>query len=487
MTVEPHNLVILVSDEHNRAVAGCYGHPLVKTPNIDRLAATGVRFANGYCSSPICVSARASMATGRYVHQIGAWDNSAAYDGRWPSWGHRLTAAGRTVTTIGKLHYRSARDDTGFPDQRLPMHIEGESGDVLALLRKDSPRRKSSRRRITDVAIGESPYTRFDTAVASDAVGWITKEAPRASGPWALFVSFASPHYPLVVPARFMDLYRPEDVPLPIDYGLAERPHHPVLDAFRATYDVDDEFDEPTIRRAIAAYLGLCTFMDEQVGRVLDALEQGGLADTTRIIYTSDHGDTLGDHGLWWKYTMYEGSAGVPFILSGPDLPHGRVATTNVSHVDVFPTALEATGTPFGPGDDDLPGRSLFGLIASPPTHRTVFGEYHAAGIDHRLLHDPGRSVQVRRIRRLPATALRPRGRSRRATRSGGAPGTRRTDRQHGGRAADDLRSGRGGPRGPGRTGAANRGRGRRGGDPRECARDRLHAATDELTRMASD
>ena len=107
-----------MADQHNRRYAGCYGHPIVRTPNLDRLAARGTRFANAYCTSPICVPARASIATGRFVHQIGAWDNAFPDTGAFPSWGHRLTQAGYRVTTVGKLHDRSPSDNTGFPDQR---------------------------------------------------------------------------------------------------------------------------------------------------------------------------------------------------------------------------------------------------------------------------------------------------------------------------------------------------------------------------------
>lgn len=120
MSTTPKNLLFIMSDEHNKEMTGCYGHPVVKTPNIDKLASNGVRFESAYCNSPICVPSRASMATGRYPHQIESWDNAHPYDGTIPSWGHRLTEQGYKVTTIGKLHFRNDEDDTGFPDQRYP-------------------------------------------------------------------------------------------------------------------------------------------------------------------------------------------------------------------------------------------------------------------------------------------------------------------------------------------------------------------------------
>ena len=112
--MEPKNLVVIVDDQHNKKMLGCYGHPTVKTPNLDKLAKRGVRFSNAYTPSPICVSARAAAATGQYVHDIGCWDTASAYDGKVPSWGHRLQQAGNRCVSIGKLHFRSEDDPTGF-------------------------------------------------------------------------------------------------------------------------------------------------------------------------------------------------------------------------------------------------------------------------------------------------------------------------------------------------------------------------------------
>ena len=384
MATEPKNLLFLMSDQHNRAMAGCYGHPVVQTPHIDGLAARGVRFTAAYCNCPICVPSRASLATGRYVHQIGAWDNAFPYTGGYPSWGHRLAARGHPVTTVGKLHYRDPGDDTGFPDQRLPMHVLDGEGDLYSLIRSNMGVRPQARDRVSEARAGESSYTAYDRAIATEACRWLSEEAPRHHRPWALFVSLVTPHHPLIAPPEFMGMYPPESVLLPQQYALGERPHHPVIDEFRRVYGIEDEFDEPTLRLAVAAYYGLCSFMDAQMGRVLQALAAADLVGSTRVIYCSDHGDTLGEHGLWWKHTMYEGSAGVPFIMAGPDLPAGKVVETPISLVDCFPTILECVGVEPEPVDADLPGMSLFTLAAlgqgEADRRRTVFGEYHAAG-----------------------------------------------------------------------------------------------------------
>ena len=128
--MKPSNLLFILSDEHRRDSLGCYGHPLVQTPHLDGLAERGVRFTGAYTNCPICVPARASLATGRYVNEIGYWDNAFPYEGRVPGWGHELMAAGHRVDSIGKLHYRSAADADGFTNKILPLNVVDGVGDV---------------------------------------------------------------------------------------------------------------------------------------------------------------------------------------------------------------------------------------------------------------------------------------------------------------------------------------------------------------------
>ena len=384
MSVAPKNLLFIFSDEHNRDMLGCYGHPVVKTPNLDRLAARGVRFTDAYCNSPICVPSRASLATGRYVHEIRAWDNAAPYIGERPSWGHRLAAAGHQVTTIGKLHYRFPDDPTGFADQRLPMHVQDGEGDIYSLIREDMASRPQARARALEAGPGESQYSRFDRANTREATRWLRDEARRYEKPWALFVGFVTPHFPLIAPKEFYDRYPLDEVVLPRQYGLAERPSHPSIDELRRVFDMTDEFDEPTLRKAIAAYYALCSFLDAQVGAVLAALTESGLEAETRVIYTSDHGDQVGEHGVWWKSTMYEGATAIPLIMAGPDVPENQVCHTPVSLVDCFPTILEGVGVPLALEDHDLPGTSLWPIARGESApERTIFSEYHAIGSEH--------------------------------------------------------------------------------------------------------
>lgn len=390
--VVPANLLLLCADQHSRHILGCYGNPVVRTPHLDALAARGTRFANAYTPSPIYVPARVCLATGRYAHALECWDNSSPYDGTAaPSWGHRLTAQGHHVTTIGKLHYADA--DIGFPDQRLAMHSRRGAG--YGILREKMPVLTHTRDFVASAGPGEAEYSRYDRAVGAEAVRWLREEGRRraATGrPWALFVSFVYPHFPLVVPEAYWELYPPESVPLPARWSPEEWARHPVLTWMRWVQGLDTPLDERTVRRALAAYYGMVTHVDEQVGLVLAALHDSGQESQTRVVYTSDHGDMMGEHGLWFKSVMYDGAAGVPLLLAGPDVPLGRVCQTNVSLVDVFPTVLESVGAAPASGDAALPGRSLIRLAREPDAERTVFSEYHD-------IYSPTASFMVRRGR----------------------------------------------------------------------------------------
>ena len=382
--MEPRNLLVLMSDEHNPRMLGSAGHPLVRTPNLDALAAAGTSFTTAYCNSPICVPSRASFATGRYVHQIRAWDNAAPYTGETAmSWGHRLAEHGRPVTTIGKLHHRNTTDDIGFPDQRIPMHVMHGIGDVYGCIRSDMPVTRRQLGHVDEAGDTDSEYIRYDTAIGAEAVRWLHTEAPAHDMPWCLFVSFTLPHFPFAAPERHQRRYRLDDIDMPIAWSPDQWPTHPPLAAFRDTrvQTAKDVRSEDAIRRARLVYYAMCSFVDELIGDVLGALNDAGLSDDTRIAYTSDHGETLGDYGLWGKSVMYDSAAGVPLILAGPDVPAGRSVDCPVSLVDLAPTIMTGTGVEPAADDADLPGTDLWSIAAGDePADRTVFSEYHATG-----------------------------------------------------------------------------------------------------------
>ena len=376
------NMLFIMSDEHNKRVLGAAGHPMIRTPNLDRLAANGVRFSDAYCNSPICVPSRASFHTGRYVHDIRFWDNAIPYDGSVTSWAHRLRDAGHRVDSIGKLHFRSEDDDNGFTQEHIPLHVVGGIGAANGLVRDPPPRRKAALRLAEQAGQGDSDYQRYDDNITAAAEQWIAARAAEPDDkPWCLFVSLVCPHFPLISRPEWFGLYPESEVPWPNLYGKNERPNHPFVEALRQSQIYDEGFDSPEkVRRAIAAYFGMVSFVDHNVGRLMKALDTHGLDGETRVVYTSDHGDNLGTRGLWGKSDMYEEAAGIPMIMAGPEVPRGVVCTQPVSLVDGFPTIVDCVGLLRDPGDADLPGANLLDVVAGVAPPRTVFSEYHAAG-----------------------------------------------------------------------------------------------------------
>ncbi len=374
---EPVNLLILMSDEHSRKVLGCYGNSLIQTPNLDRLAARGTLFTDAYTPCPICVPARASLATGYYGHATGHWDNATPYLGEPLSWGHALQANGNLVGSIGKLHYRNTEDPTGFDFQELPMHLVDGVGDLLGCVREPLPRRWKTRALAENIGPGESGYTRYDRQITDRAVEWIEAcgAEPTREKLWCAFVSFVAPHFPLIAPEEFYAVYGASGL---MPTKPVDDPEHPWMAELRRCYVYDNFTDEKT-RIALAAYYGLVSFLDANIGRVLEALDAAGLAETTRVLYVSDHGDNMGERALWGKSNLLEEAAGIPVILAGPGIPKGHRCQTPVNLTDVYPTVLAAIG--LDPDDGGRPGRSLIELADSADEpDRVVFSEYHAAG-----------------------------------------------------------------------------------------------------------
>jgi choline-sulfatase len=369
--MKPANLVIIMSDEHDPRWMGCSGNRMMHTPNLDRLAARGLRFSDAYTTCPICVPARAAFAVGKYIHQIGYWDNADPYDGKMPSWHHRLREEGHRVVSVGKLHFRSTDDDNGFSESIVPMNVFERTGDLYGLLRgNDMPARADGKKLAGLAGPGESEYTWYDREIASRAQIWLREQAPKERAkPWILFVSFVAPHFPLTAPPHWYYKYPFDKIPMPKLYR-AKNLHPYVRDQDDNTgYDKYFE-DEAAVKRARAGYFGLISSLDENIGHVLETLDDCGLAGNTRVLYTSDHGDNMGARGLWGKQVLYEEAAKVPMILAGPEVPVG-VRSAPVSHVDVYPTVMQCMGA-------DAPEASGFSLLDKTP-ERTVVSEYHAS------------------------------------------------------------------------------------------------------------
>ena len=375
------NLLVIMSDEHQSRAMGCAGHPFVQTPNLDALAARGVRFTDAYTPCPICVPARASFATGKYTHQTRLWDNAMPYTGEIPGWGHALQAKGVPVESIGKLHYRAEEDPAGFDVQHIPMMVVGGVGMVWASIRREDERVKPGKGRMLGdyIGPGNSKYTDYDAAVTKRTTQWLADRGAQTNAqPWCLYVGLVAPHFPLVVPQEFFELYPLSSLP---DVKLHPRTgyqRHPWVEKQNAMMDSEANFKSADERlSAIASYYGLCSWLDHNVGEILKALSVSGMMENTTVVYTSDHGDNLGARGLWGKSTLYQESVCVPMIMAGPYVPKGA-CDTPVSLLDLSKTIA----THFGADIDGAQGIQTLSEIAAAPTDpdRVIFSEYHAAG-----------------------------------------------------------------------------------------------------------
>jgi choline-sulfatase len=369
----PSNILLLLSDEHRPDAFGCAGHDTIATPNLDRLAADGARFTDAYCPSPLCAPCRAAFTTGRYVHEVEAWDNAASYGGDPPSWGAHFENAGVRTTTVGKLDFQP--DVQGFPEQLLPAFRR--SPDVNGIQRDPPIIREGSRERITKAGPTDElgRHERADRERTDRAIEWLEARAEADEDGWILSLNWILPHFPLTAERSYYERYDDLDE-LPYDYPAAD--DHPILEELRDHFQGRD-VDRETLRRTRRAYYALCTELDDNVGQVLDALDRLGLAEDTLVIYTSDHGEPLGDHETWWKCTMHEQSVGIPLLTSGPGVESATIEAP-VSLLDLVPTMGDALGV-----DRDLAWRgvSQWPVLtgARPPDHtRAVLSEYHAHG-----------------------------------------------------------------------------------------------------------
>lgn len=358
-----------MGDEHQARALSCAGHALVQTPNLDALAARGTRFTNAWTPSPICVPARASFATGKYVHEVGAWDSARAYVGEPRGWAHEWRAAGREVVSFGKLHHRAASDDDGFTDRVLPMFIAGGVGWLQGLPRRDPLPYDEAAELAADVGSGETTYTRYDRRVTDAADAWLANRSPDDE-PWCAFVSLVAPHYPLSAPHEFTALYDLSDVPPP---EIPARPEtHPAVRTMAEFFNYGRWFDDELTQRGRQAYFALCSWVDHNVGRLLKALERSGCANDTLVIYTSDHGEMAGNRGLWCKSFLYRDSVDVPLIIAGPGVPAGRVCDTQVNLVDIASTLSSLAAA-----SADAP---FLKLAHGQTEERLNFSEYHDGG-----------------------------------------------------------------------------------------------------------
>ena len=356
----PH-IVFIFSDQHNPFVLGSQDDAVVRTPNLDRLSAAGVELDNCYCASPLCVPSRSALLTGQHPTRTGIFTNLQSIPSEQPTLAHVLTLAGYRTVLAGRMHFVG-------PDQRHG-YAERLVGDITPSttgLRKDvyGPYLRGTSGQ-TRVAVehsgpGSSAVLQYDAAVVDAACDRIAAQDP--DEPLFLTVGTYGPHCPYVCPPDLFEHYY-QALPRPEDWSEFKESVHPAVRLWyqnRRVMDVDLE----SVHRARAAYYGMVELIDRAVGQIIEAVERSlGLEDTV-VIYASDHGDMIGDKGLFWKSNLYDGSARVPAILAWPGAfcPGKRIGGLT-SLLDLAPTLIELTGAPALP---DMDGESLLDVLTVP-------------------------------------------------------------------------------------------------------------------------
>ncbi len=376
-SARPPNILFIMVDEMRWNVMSCAGHPLVKTPHLDRIAREGTRFDTAYTAAAICAPARYSLFTSRYAHVHGAVDNT---ENPSPEPGQVLLPAilkkeGYETAISGKLHFSPRTVDYGFDHfwsdrnegpgklQRWPEYVRAKYGKDVNALKKpgSSP--------FPDDPLGKDLAT-IEVQPEDTQIGWTTARAEEflekrdKSRPFFLYLSYLEPHSPSLLIEMYRRMFDPAKVPIP---PLPEK----TSSGSKRTADNRHEVADPAIVRAMtAAYFSKVQMVDDNIGHVLGRLRQLGLDESTIIVFSADHGNMLGDHGRWFKGVMHEGSSRIPLLMKVPPahpaaktFNRGKVVTQIVENIDVMPTLMNLIGRPL-PRDPGFQGMDLAPLVA---------------------------------------------------------------------------------------------------------------------------
>jgi choline-sulfatase len=369
VSFERPNIMIIMADQMAAPALPMYGHPLVDAPNLERLASEGVVFDSAYCSSPLCAPSRASLVTGRLVSRIGAYDNAAEFPSSIPTFGHYLRGLGYHTCLCGKMHFIGPDQLHGF-EERLTTDIYPADFGWTPDWEQPEHRPSWYHNMLSVVQAGvcqTSNQLDFDEEVAFHAVRKIYELAREDSGrPFCLFVSFTHPHDPFAISEEHWDRYDHAEIDLP---AVRPLPVHQLDPHSRRLYHVCDlgryRQTQDRVRNARHAYYAAISYVDDKVGQLLRALEATGCAENTIVLFTSDHGEMLGERGLWYKMNFFEWSVRVPLLFYAPGRFAPRRVSKHVSLMDILPTVVElGAGNGEGPElAEPIDGRSLVSLL----------------------------------------------------------------------------------------------------------------------------
>lgn len=376
------NIIMVMTDQHAARIMGCAGDECAITPAIDAFAAQGTRFENCYCSSPLCVPSRMAFLTGLQPHQSGVLNNDTYLASDIPTIAHALGAKGYDCQLVGRMHFNGPDQTHGFAKRPIgdigASYPGGKPPDIGPLTRGRGNRGNE----LAFSGCGETSYQAYDCAVVEQAL--VTLEELRhahASGgkPFFLLISLFCPHPPYIARRPDYELF---DGKLPPPELPTPKEDHPAIATWRAAGGTAS-ISEGAISKSRAAYYGLVSVVDRLFGQIEAA---SGPDDNTVTIYASDHGECLGERGLWWKSVLYDESAKVPLIIRGPGFGAGRTDTRVTSLMDLSATILALAGA-------SLPEHTGYDLRNSDDWPDTVYSEYYGglmnielADVRHRMV-----------------------------------------------------------------------------------------------------
>ena len=398
----PKNVLFLLSDQHRPRALGIDGEPAARTPTMDALARTGVRFDTAYCANPVCTPSRASLLTGLYTHNHRTWSNATPWPFGVKTMAHYFGRAGYMTSLVGKMHFVDAQTH-GF-DYRLDFNdwyqylgpktklyaeelSRANSGSGLPQIddlwrdygdpwvgTRDLDDRKGPVHVGRASKIAERDH--FENFIARESIRFLKNFGKQQ--PFFLISSYLKPHDPFMPAERFAKMFPPSEMRLPETWGKVDLSKVPkeIRERIETNTPTPELSREDQARLRIAMYWGNVAHLDDCLGQVMAALREMDLEKDTIVVYSSDHGEMLGDHGMWQKFVFYEASVGVPLIVRVPGLtPAGARSATPVSLVDLLPTLAELCGVSLPSG---LDGQSCVPDLQEPGRTRdtTIYSEF---------------------------------------------------------------------------------------------------------------
>ncbi len=380
---ERPNFLLLMADQLTARALSAYGNRVSKTPHIDALAARGVVFESFYCNSPLCAPSRFSWLSGRYVSAIGAYDNAAEFPAQVPTFAHYLRRSGYRTVLSGKMHFCGPDQQHGFEERLTTDIYPADFGWTPDWTRFEH---RPSWYHSMDSVTQAGPCTRTNQIDFDDDVIFSARQKlfdmarDKDRRPFCLVASMTHPHDPYVVPRRYWDRYAGMAVDMPrVAMNAADLDPHSRRLRHVIGLDLQPVTDEQT-RAARRAYYGAVSYVDDQIGSMLGALADCGFSEDTIVVLLADHGDMLGERGLWYKMSFFEPACRIPFIVHAPRrFPASRVAGS-ASLVDVLPTLCELAGGGAARYATPIDGSSLVPQLSGAAGGDEVVGEYLAEG-----------------------------------------------------------------------------------------------------------